>query len=194
MNTLLRKIFLVLTGVCLILAASAGWVLAQTYTAGTASVEPRVGLFGTSNKHVSSIWTYGGAAGYYIADNVALELEGLGVYVNQTRPLWITPGYLADLDRTGHGFNGNLNIRWHMLTTSQASLYIGGGMGGLWTDTKVPYNGSENSLTENCTIGGTLAITQHMNVKGGFRYMHIGEFSDHGINAFGGDLGLNFTF
>ena len=193
MNTMLQKIFLILTGACLILAASAGWVMAQTYTAGTASVEPRVGLFGTTNKYVSSIWTYGGAAGYYVADNVALEVEGMGLYINQTRPLWTFYG-LDSVDRTGHGFGSNFNIRWHMLTSAQASLYIAGGVGGLWTDTKVPYNGYESSLTENCELGATFALTQNMNLKGAFRYMHIGEFSDHGINAFGGNVGVNFTF
>lgn len=189
MNAMLKKIFLVLTGTCLILAASAGWVLAQTYTAGTASFEPRVGLFGTSNDRVSSIWTYGAAAGYYVADNVALEVEGLGVYVNQNRPLWF-----STVDRTGHGFGSNFNIRWHMLASDKGSLFVSGGLGGLWTDTKVPYNGYESSLTENCGIGATLALSEHMNLKGSFKYMHIGQFSHDGVNAFGGNVGLNFTF
>ena len=68
---------LILTGACLILAASAGWVLAQNYPSGTFNFEPRVGLFGTTNKRVNTIWTYGAAAGGFITDNLALELEGM---------------------------------------------------------------------------------------------------------------------
>jgi len=107
MNAMLQKIFLILTGACLLLAASAGWVLAQTYPAGTVNFEPRVGLFGTTNKRVSSIWTYGAAAGYFVTDNVALEVEGLGVYVNQTRPV---PTYygIDEVDRTAQRFRQQL--------------------------------------------------------------------------------------
>jgi len=194
MNTMLKRIFFILTGTCLILAASAGWVLAQNYTAGTASFEPRVGLFGTSNEHVSSIWTYGAGVGYYVADNVALEVEGLGVYINQTRPLWITSYALDNVDRAGHGFASNFNVRWHLLSSAQATLFVTGGLGGLWADTKVPYNGYESSLTENCGLGATFALSEHMNISGSFKYMHIGHFSDEGVNGFGGNLGVNFTF
>jgi len=193
MNAMLQKIFLILTGACLLLAASAGWVLAQTYPAGTVNFEPRVGLFGTTNKRVSSIWTYGAAAGYFVTDNVALVVEGLGVYVNQTRPV---PTYygIDEVDRTARAFGSNFNIRWHLMTSAQASMFVAGGVGGMWADTKVPYNGSENSVTENFELGATFALAQHVNLKGSVKYLHIGQFSDEGVSGFGGNLGLNFTF
>lgn len=193
MNTTLQKIFLILTGACLVLAASAGWVLAQTYPAGSASIEPRVGLFGTTNNRVNTIWTYGAAAGYYVTDNVALELEGMGVYVDQTRPAFMAYG-VDEVSRKAHGFGSNLNIRWHMVATTQASLFFTGGVGGLWTDTKVPYNGFESSVTENFGLGGSLALAQHISVNGTVKYLHIGQFSDQGVSGFGGTLGLNFSF
>ena len=65
---------------------------------------------------------------------------------------------------------------------------------GMWADTKVPYNGSENSVTENFELGATFALAQHVNLKGSVKYLHIGQFSDEGVSGFGGNLGLNFTF
>lgn len=193
MNAIFQRLLLILTGACLILAASAGWVLAQNYPTGTFNFEPRVGLFGATNKRVNTIWTYGAAAGGFITDNLALEIEGMGVSVDQTRPMHL-PGGIEDVSRNTYGFASNLNLRWHMLTSTQASMYVGAGFGGLWADYSLPYNGFEDSITENCELGGTLALTEHMSVKGAFRYWHIGQFTSQGVNALGGTLGLNLSF
>jgi hypothetical protein len=193
MNAMFQRMLLILTGACLILAASAGWVCAQSYPAGTFNVEPRVGLFGSSNPRVNTIWTYGAAAGVFVADNVALELESMGAYIDQSRPLR-TPGFNDEVSRKTSAFASNLNLRWHMLTTTQASMYLGAGMGGIWANYNLPYNGFEDSITENCELGATLALTSHMSFKGAFRYWHIGQFTDQGVNAYGGTVGLNFSF
>ena len=194
MNATFKRLLLILTGACLILAASAGWVLAQNYPAGTFNFEPRVGLFGTTHKRVNTIWTYGAAAGACITDNLALELEGMGVNVDQTRPYRYANGTTDEMHRTANGFASNLNLRWHFVNSAQASMFVGAGLGGLWADSQVPYNGFESSVTENCELGATLALGQHMSLKGAFRYWHIGQFSNQGVNALGGTLGLNFSF
>jgi len=194
MNAIFQRMLLILTGACLILAASAGWVLAQNYPSGTFNIEPRVGLFGSTNKRVNTIWTYGAAAGGFITDNLALELEAMGVAIDQTRPVAVGSFNSEEVNRPTGGFATNGNLRWHMFTSTQASMYVGAGLGGLWTNYKVPYNGFESSLTENCSLGGTLALTEHMSLKGEFRYWHIGQFTDQGVSALGGTLGVNFSF
>lgn len=194
MNAMFKRMLLILTGACLILAASAGWVLAQNYPAGTFNIEPRFGMFGTTNKRVNSIWTYGAAAGAFITDNLALELEGMGASVDQMRPIRYANGSTDEFHRTSNAFASNLNLRWHFVNSSQGSMFVGAGVGGMWADYRVPYNGFESSVTENCELGATLALGQHMSLKGAFRYWHIGQFSDQGVNALGGTLGLNISF
>jgi outer membrane protein W len=192
MNALLRKIFLTLTFVCAILATTAGWGLAGS-TAGTFNFEPRFGAFGTSHNQVSSIFTYGAAASYYVVDNVAVELEGLGAYVNQSQFVNWPNGY-GTREKNASGVGGNFNLRWNFVSTAQAAMFLGGGVGGLWFDTKVPYSGSENNVTENAELGASYALSQMFSVKGSLKYMHIGEFGTQSLSAFGGTVGLNLSF
>ena len=193
MDALFRKLILALTAACLILAASAGWVMAQNFTAGTFNFEPRFGAYGTTNDRVNSIMTYGGAFNYYVMDNVALEAEGMGVYVDQNKHFETAMG-TGSKALPANGIGGNFNARWHFVATSQATMFLGGGVGGLWADAKVPYNGFENSVTENGELGATYALTQQLSLKGAVKYMHIGQYNPQGVNAFGGTLGLNVSF
>ena len=193
MDALLRKMMLALTATCLILAASAGWVMAQNFTAGSFNFEPRFSAFGTTNPRVNSIMTYGGAFNYYVMDNLGIEAEGMGVYVDQNKRFETDLGY-GTKSSPANGIGANFNVRWHFVATSQATMFAGAGFGGLWADTQVPYNGFENSLTENGEIGATYALTQQLSLKGSVKYMHIGQFSTQGVNAFGGTLGLNVSF
>lgn len=193
MDALLRKMMLALTATCLILAASAGWAMAQNFSAGSFNFEPRFSAFGTTNPRVNSILTYGGAINYYVFDHVAVEAEGMGVYVDQNKRFETSLGYGTKSD-PANGIGGNFNVRWHFVATSQASVFAGAGFGGLWADAKVPYNGFENSLTENGEIGATYALTQQLSLKGSVKYLHIGQFSNQGVDAFGGTLGLNVSF
>lgn len=193
MDALFRKMMLALIATCLILAATAGWVMAQNFNAGTFNFEPRFSAYGTSNPRVNSIMTYGGAFNYYVFDNVGLEAEGMGVYVDQNKKFETAYGYGTKSD-PANGIGANFNVRWHFVATSQATMFAGAGFGGLWADAKVPYNGFENSLTENGEIGATYALTQQLSLKGSVKYWHIGQFSNQGVNAFGGTLGLNVSF
>ena len=193
MDALLRKMMLALTATCLILAASAGWVMAQNFTAGSFNFEPRFSALGTTNPRVNSIMTYGGAFNYYVMDNLGIEAEGMGVYVDQNKRFETPLGY-GNKSSPANGIGGNFNVRWHFIATTQATMFAGAGVGGLWADTQVPYNGFENNLTENGEIGASYALTQQLSLKGSVKYMHIGQFSNQGINAFGGTLGLNVSF
>jgi outer membrane protein W len=193
MDALFRKLILALTAACLLLAASAGWVMAQNFSAGAFNFEPRFSAFGATNPRVNSIFTYGGAFNYYVFDNVAVEAEGMGVYVDQNKR-FETPLGIGSKASPASGIGANFNTRWHFVATSQATMFLGAGFGGLWADTKVPYNGFENNLTENGEVGATYALTQQLSLKGSVKYWHIGQFSNQGINAFGGTLGLNVSF
>lgn len=193
MNALLRKIFLILSVVCLVLAASAGWVLAEGFTAGTFNFEPRFGLYGTTNDRVNTIYTYGAGASYFVMDNFAVELEGYGAYVNQTQKV-IPPNGWGTREKDATGIGGNFNLRWHLAATTQASMFLGAGVGGLWLDTKVPYDGQQNNVTENAEIGATYSLTQMISLKGSLKYMHLGQFNDQSVSAFGGTVGLNLSF
>ncbi len=193
MDVLFRKLMLVLSAACIIMAASAGCGMAQNFTAGTFSFEPRFSAYGTSNERVNSIMSYGGAFGYYVMDNVALELEGLGMYIDQRKRFETPLGY-GSKSLPANGINGNLNARWHFVATSQATMFLGAGVGGLWADAKVPYNGFENSVTENGELGATFALNQQLSLKGAVKYLHIGQFNNQGVSALGGTLGLNVSF
>jgi opacity protein-like surface antigen len=193
MNAILRKTFLALAAACLVLAATASWVLADGFTAGTISFEPRFGLFGTTNDRVNTIYTYGAGVSYFVIDNVAVELEGLGAYVSQTQNIVPPYGY-GTREKDASGIGGNFNLRWHLAATTQASVFLGAGVGGLWFDTKVPYKGSENNVTENAELGATYALTQMLSVKGSLKYMHLGQFNDQSVSAYGGTVGLNLSF
>ncbi len=193
MDALLKKLLLVLAAVCLSLAATAGGVMAQNFSAGSFNFEPRFSAYGTSNPRVNSIMTYGGAFNYYVFDNFAVEAEGMGVYVDQNKRFETALGYGNKSD-PANGIGANFNVRWHFVATSQATMFAGAGFGGLWADAQTPYNGFENNLTENGEIGATYSLTQQLSLKGSVKYLHIGQFNNQGINAFGGTLGLNVSF
>jgi opacity protein-like surface antigen len=163
--------------------------MAQSFTAGTFNFEPRVGLYGTTHDRVNTIYTYGGGLSYYVMDNVALEAEPYGMYVSQN-----TPWGFGSVDTPANAFGSNFNVRWHFVATNQATMYLAGGAGGLWSNEKIPYNGYEASVTENGELGATYSLSQQLSLKGAVKYMHIGQFSSHGVNAFGGTLGLNVSF
>lgn len=159
------------------------------FTQGTIYFEPRGSAYGTSNNQVGFIGTYGAGLGYFMFNNFALELEGLGYAVNQNRVIGV-----LNRDYPAAGIGAGVNGRWHFVATNQATLFIGAGLGGLWADRPVPYDGNQNTMTENAEIGATLALSSMLQVKLGAKYLHIGEFSSRGVNAFGGTLGLNVSF
>jgi hypothetical protein len=166
---------------------------AQQYTKGTTYIEPRGGVYGTTNPNVNTMGTYGGAAGYYIVDGVAVEAEGLGYSVDQTtkRP---TPYGMAAREDTSNAVGVSGMTRWDFVRTNQGTLYLGAGGGGLFADKQLPYNGSKQSGTGQADLGASAALSKNVSLKVAGRYQHIGAFSDKGVDGLGGNLGLKISF
>ncbi|MHC1710535.1 MAG: hypothetical protein AB9872_00025 [Solidesulfovibrio sp.] len=166
---------------------------AQQYTKGTTYLEPRGGVYGTTNPNVNLMGTYGGAAGYYIVDGVAVEAEGLGYAVDQTTKRPTAYGMASKEDTTNAvGVAGM--ARWDFVRTNKGTLYLGAGGGGLFADKALPYNGSKQSGTGQADLGASAALSKTVSLKVAGRYQHIGAFSDKGVDGLGGNLGLKIDF
>lgn len=194
MDSIFKKLMFTLAVFCLSLAFATSLVFAQTFKEGTAYVEGRGGAYGTTNKNVDVIATYGGAFGYYVFNNVALEAEGLGYYVGQQKKTTEITGAQSVKDSPTNGAGVNVLAKWHFVSTPQASAYLGAGGGGLWTQDKVAYNGEKNNWTGLTEVGMTVNLAKTLDLRAAGRYQHIGAFSDTGVDALGGNLGLMFTF
>ncbi len=171
----------------------AGPAMAQDYTQGTTYLEPRGGIYGTTNKNVKIIGTYGGAAGYYVADGVALEAEGLGYAVDQTVKR-ATPLGVSSKDETTSAVGVAGMARWNFVRTSQGTLFAGVGGGGVFADKETPYNGARQSGAGQADLGASVALSKNVSLKAAGRYQHLGEFSDKGLDSLGGNLGLKISF
>lgn len=193
MESIFKKLMFTLAMFCLSLAFATSMVFAQTLKEGTTYVEGRGGVYGTTNKNVDVIATYGGAFGYYVFNNVALEAEGLGYYVGQQKKTNVG-GADSVKDAPTNGAGVNVIAKWHFAATPQASAYFGAGGGGLWTQDKVAYNGEKNNWTGLTELGMTVNLSKTLDLRAAGRYQHIGAFSDTGVNALGGNLGLKFSF
>ncbi len=192
MERLFRNTLFILAGICLALTLTTVLAAAQDYKSGTTYIEPRGGVYGTFSDHVKVIATGGGALGYFVLDNLSLEAEALGYYIDQQK-IDVTTGIAAKTD-SASAFGGSLMARWHVATSERASFFIGAGAGGLWADRKVPYNGMQYNVTEQAELGATVHVADGFNIKLAGRYQHIGYFGKNGLSAVGGNLGLQFTF
>lgn len=176
-----------------ILALSLGVALAQEYTKGTAYVEPRGGVYGATNKKVHAVGSYGGALGYYVADGVALEAEGLGYAVGQDVPRATAVGRSTTEKTTGAvGVAGM--ARWNFVRTSKGTLFVGAGGGEMFADQAVPSGGHRNSGLGQADLGGTVGLTKDVSVRAAGRFQHVGDFSDKGLDCLGGHVGLKISF
>jgi hypothetical protein len=176
-----------------LLAMTLGVALAQEYTKGTAYVEPRGGVYGTTNKKVHLVGTYGGAAGYYVLDGVAVEAEGLGYSVGQDVPRATALGRGNHEETTGAvGVAGM--ARWNFVRTPKGTLFMGVGGGGLFADSAVPASGAKQSGLGQADLGGTVGLSNNVSLRASGRYQHLGEFSDKGLDSLGGHLGLKVSF
>ncbi|MHC1788931.1 hypothetical protein [Solidesulfovibrio sp.] len=166
---------------------------AQEYTQGTSYVEPRGGVYGTTAKDVNVIGTYGGAAGHYVADGVALEAEGLGYAVDQTtkKP---TPLGLSSTEETNNAVGVSAMARWNFVRTPKGTLFVGAGGGGVFAEKELPANGSKQSGAGQADLGGSVALGKNVSLKAAGRYQHVGSFSDRGMENIGGNIGLKISF
>ncbi|GAB7078471.1 outer membrane beta-barrel protein [Megalodesulfovibrio paquesii] len=173
---------------CLALALLPGAALAQGTTATQAErfyIQPEVGLYGTSSKDVSTVFTYGLSAGVFVVDGLSLGAEFLGYYMSMD-------GSGGDYDfANGFGFNGL--IRYYPFSAEQASFYVGTGLGGLFTDDEISYGGYQSNLTLPVDLGVVVHITDQFSLDVGGRYQRIG-FNRHGFDTWGGNVGLSIGF
>ena len=180
----------------LVAASSA---LAGTGDAGTFYLTPEAGVYGTAQKSVNVIATFGASAGYFVAPGFSLGLEALGYYINQRDARDYLPGalgggYHGDVG----GFGSNFLVRYYPVHDDAFALYIGTGLGVLFAGDRVPAweNGARGFYT-NATLpvdlGVTFGLTQTMSLELAGRYQRIG-FQNPGVDAFGGRAGVRFSF
>ncbi|KHK04475.1 outer membrane beta-barrel protein [Desulfovibrio sp. TomC] len=186
------KLAITLIAACAVLAQT-GLALAQEYTQGTSYVEPRGGVYGTTNKNVGVVGTYGGAAGHYIADGVAIEAEGLGYAVDQTTKT-ATPLGVSSKQETNNATGIAAMARWNFVRTPKGTLFVGAGGGGVFADKDLPYNGSKQSGAGQADVGASVALAKNVSLKAAGRYQHLGSFSDNGMDSLGGNVGFKISF
>jgi len=187
-----RAVASVAAACALLVQAGAG--VAQEYTQGTSYIEPRGGVYGSTNPNVNVIGAYGGAAGHYVADGVALEAEGLGYAVDQKTKQPTATG-LATKEETTSAVGVSAMARWNFVRTPKGTLFVGAGGGGIFSsDKEIPYNGSKQAGAGQADLGASVALGKNVSLKAAGRYQHVGEFSDRGLENFGGNVGLKISF
>ena len=117
--------------------------------------------------------------GYFFLDDVSVNLEGVGGYVDAAR------------DDDG-GFGGlDLYFAWHLLRGENWSLFISGGAGLQQASTNFPSDSHFNFRLQT-GLGATLQLTDTMSLIGGARYIHISNAGISEVND-GLDGALLFT-
>jgi len=187
MNALLKKVFFV----TLLMAAvmTAGLAQAKALDAGTVYLEPKVGFYGNSNSHISSMFTYGGELGYFVIPDLSIGAEVLGYSIDQKRHSFSeTNGNNVG----GIGVSGIL--RYHFVDTQTLSMFGGIGLGALFADAKLPYNGSESLFSQLAEVGLNVFLADPVSLQVAGRWQHYGEYSSKGLNSWGGNVAIKFVF
>ncbi len=174
----LTSVFILAACLALTVAPAA----AQQLNQGTSYVDLRGGVYGGLGKNTNLMATYGGAFGYFVAKNFALEAEGLGYYFGQKESM------------STNGAGVNVLGKWHFVATPKTSMYVGAGAGGVWSGEKVSVEGQTGNWSGLGELGMTFAVTKSFNLKAGGRYQQIGPFDKTGASMLGGNLGLMVTF
>ena len=177
-------------GMLLAFCLSAGLAQAKSIEAGTFYVTPKVGMYGNTNSRISSMFTYGAEAGYFVIDGLSLGVEALGYVVTQKR----TPGGRGSAYETVNAFSPIGILRYHFALSDKASVFAGVGLGGFFSGVKIPRNGYTSNLTEIGEVGVDFALSDNVSLQLAGRYQHIGEFSNKGADNFGGNFGVKITF
>ncbi|MGE4535925.1 MAG: outer membrane beta-barrel protein [Desulfovibrio sp.] len=193
MNARLQKILVLFMAAMLGLAA----LPARSFAigeAGTFYVTPEFGVYGTSQKQVNSIITFGASGGYFIMDGLSIGAEALAYSFDQKRE---GTNY-RDFQQNPWAFGANALVRFYPVHTDKAAFFIGTGIGGLFSGDRIPYyrNGGQGQYTNPTLpvdVGFSVAMTQNVAFELVGRYQRIG-FDDHGLDAWGGHAGIRITF
>ncbi len=205
MNAFAKKIVLLALAVVIGLAAAPvrSWAIGE---AGTFYVQPEFGVYGTGQKAVNSIITFGGSANYFVIDGLSLGVEALAYSFDQKKIDRNTAAGNALYTVARHegyeqnpwafGFNGL--IRYYPIRTDRAAFFVGTGIGGLFSSDRIPFwenggRGNYSNPTLPVDVGFAVNMSQNVAFELVGRYQRIG-FDNHGLDAWGGHAGIRITF
>jgi len=196
MNSQIKKLLLFVMAVCVGLAA----VPARSFAfgeAGTFYVQPEFGVYGTGQKQVNSIISFGASGGYFVMDGLALGVEGLAYSFDQKKE-GSSSYNRSEFQQNPWAFGFNGLVRYYPIRTDMASFFIGSGLGGMFSNDRIPYytnggRGNYSSMTLPADIGVTFNLTQTVGLELVGRYQRIG-FDDHGLDSWGGHAGVKISF
>lgn len=189
MNTFLKRTLVL--GLLVAFGLSAGLAQAKTLDAGTVYVEPKVGLYANSNDRISSMFSYGVEGGFFVADGFSLGVEALGYVITQKRNPWWSGN--ANYE-TVNAFSPIVMARYHFINQEKFSLFGGIGLGGFFSEVKVPRNGYSSNLTEVGEVGMNVFLSDAISLQVAGRYQHIGDFNNKGADNWGGNLAVKYAF
>jgi len=205
MNARFNKIAGLLMALCIAFAALPATSQAIG-EAGTMYVTPEFGVYGTGQKAVNSIITFGASGGYFVMDGLSIGLEALA-YSFDVRQIdshgAVGNALVSAVSHDGYSanpwaFGANALIRYYPIHTDKAAFFVGTGIGGLFSADRIPYweNGGRGNYanpTLPVDIGFTVNMTQNVAFELVGRYQRIG-FDNHGLDAWGGHGGIRITF
>lgn len=193
MNALIKKLSLLALMVCLGLAALPARASAMG-EAGTFTVSPEFGFYGTGSKTVNSYMTMGASGHYFIMDGLSVGAEALAYSFYQNKKYGS-----HDYNVNPWAFGTNALIRFYPVHTETMGFYIGTGIGGLFSGDRIPYyakrgkRGYDSNVTLPVDVGFSVAVANNVALELAARYQRVG-FDDRGFDGWGGHVGIRFTF
>jgi outer membrane protein W len=195
MNAMLRKILIL--GIILAFGLAAGLAQAKTLDAGTFYIEPKVGYYGNSNSRIGSMFAFGAEGGFFPINGLSLGAELLGYSVYQKK----NPFSNSNVWENVGAFSPIAMARYHFINEQAYSVFAGIGLGGFFSDTRIPRNGYTSNFTEVGEIGFNVFITEMVRLQMAGRYQHVGEWGTNdswagprGFDNWGGNASVKFVF
>jgi opacity protein-like surface antigen len=168
---------------------------------GTFHVTPEAGIYGASQKSVNTIFTVGASVGYFIVDGFSLGAEFLYYNINQSDIADDVVNYYGgsrQFHANVNGFGTNFLVRFYPVHQDNFALFLGTGIGGLFTDERIPawqndQQGAYSNWTLPVDLGVAITLSDTVSLDLTGRYQRIG-FANTGIDAFGGHAGIRISF
>jgi len=187
MNALWKKG--ILGTLILAVVMAAGLAQAKSLDAGTVYLEPKAGFYGNSNHNVSSVFTYGGEVGFFAIPDLSIGAEVLGYSIEQKKS-----GSTQTNANTIGGVGASAILRYYFVDAQPVSLFGGIGLGALFADQKIPHNGSDTLFSQLAEVGLNVFVADPVSLQLAGRWQHFGDYSDKGLDNWGGNLAIKFVF
>jgi hypothetical protein len=133
----------------------------------TLAIYPAFELSGGRDRSNLASATVG--VGYYVLENVALNLELSGYHVNQAGP-----------DANAGGLQ--LLMRHHLWVRERFSLFADVGGGIFRADERVPRGGTHFNFTFRSGVGVTWELAERVHLLSGLRYFHLSNAARRGLS------------